>query len=98
MKLTSPKTPTSETEPKTSGKSKRAASTKKAAKPAVSDDEETEPETKEPEKPVDQSEVKAKREKEGTIPFVVFFYIGPQVLILYSPLHPPQTSEGIHLT
>lgn len=69
MKLTTPKTPTEASGKKAAGtsKSKQTASAKKGGKAAASDEdaEDTGAEAKEPEKPVDPQELKAKREKEG---------------------------------
>ncbi|KAH1581051.1 hypothetical protein KXX17_001380 [Aspergillus fumigatus] len=68
LKLTTPKTPTSETEKKATGasKSKQTASSKKAGKGGVSDEgeEDTGAAPKEPEKQVDQGEAKERKQKE----------------------------------
>ncbi|KAF7116265.1 hypothetical protein CNMCM5793_004341 [Aspergillus hiratsukae] len=66
LKLTTPKTPTTETEKKATGasKAKQTASSKKAGKGAVSDEGEEEAAPKEPEKQVDQREAKDRRQKE----------------------------------
>ncbi|RHZ61167.1 PWWP domain protein [Aspergillus thermomutatus] len=68
LKLTTPKTPTSETEKKTTGasKAKQTASSKKTGKGAVSDEgeEDAGAALKEPEKPVDQGEAKERKQKE----------------------------------
>lgn len=70
--MTTPKTPAAEeaTKKTPSAKPKQTAGTKKGGKVAVSDEgeEDTAPETKEPEKQVDQQEAKAKKEKESMIP------------------------------
>jgi hypothetical protein len=71
LKLTTPKTPTGETEKKATGasKSKQTASGKKTGKGAVSDEgeEDAGAAPKVPEKQVDQGEVKERKQKEGNV-------------------------------
>ena len=64
MKLTTPKTPASEEPSKKAGAKKQGTSAKKGSKATASNGDEA-AEAKEPEKPVDPQEAKAKREKEG---------------------------------
>lgn len=65
MKLTTPKTPASEGGKKASASKSKQAGGKKGTKAASDEDEDTGAESKEPEKPVNPEEVKAKKEKEG---------------------------------
>ncbi|PYH46633.1 PWWP domain protein [Aspergillus saccharolyticus JOP 1030-1] len=67
LKLTTPKTPTTENGKKApaSSKAKQTTSSKKAGKAAASDEgEDSRPASKEPEKKVNQEELKEKKEKE----------------------------------